>query len=76
MSWMRMESNAAAAKPATLQAAASPGATLALPEDAMVIVPVRNLVLFPGMILPVTIGRESSVPVSYTHLTLPTILLV
>ena len=34
---------------------------LVLPEDALIIVPVRNLVLFPGMILPVTIGRESSV---------------
>lgn len=34
---------------------------VALPEDAMIIVPVRNLVLFPGMILPLTIGREGSV---------------
>ena len=34
---------------------------LVIPEDALIIVPVRNLVLFPGMILPVTIGRESSV---------------
>ena len=32
-----------------------------LPDDALIIVPVRNMVLFPGMILPVTIGRESSV---------------
>src|SRR5687768_10001195 len=31
-----------------------------LPEDALIILPVRNLVLFPGVILPVTIGRESS----------------
>jgi len=34
---------------------------VAVPEDALVLVPVRNLVLFPGMILPVTIGREMSV---------------
>lgn len=34
---------------------------LALPEDAMIIVPVRNIVLFPGMILPLTIGREGSI---------------
>ena len=34
---------------------------LSLPDDAIIIVPVRNLVLFPGMILPVTIGRESSI---------------
>jgi len=34
---------------------------IAVPDDALVLVPVRNLVLFPGMILPVTIGREMSV---------------
>jgi ATP-dependent Lon protease len=32
-----------------------------VPEDALILVPVRNLVLFPGMILPVAIGREASV---------------
>jgi ATP-dependent Lon protease len=32
-----------------------------IPDDAVIIVPARNLVLFPGMILPVTIGREQSV---------------
>jgi ATP-dependent Lon protease len=32
----------------------------ALPEDALVIIPVRNLVLFPGMVLPMTVGREQS----------------
>jgi ATP-dependent Lon protease len=37
------------------------GSALVLPEDALVLVPVRNLVLFPGMILPLTIGREASV---------------
>ena len=34
---------------------------LALPDDALILVPVRNMVLFPGMILPITIGRESSI---------------
>ena len=42
-------------------AAGSAGGALALPEDALIIVPVRNMVLFPGMILPITIGRESSI---------------
>ncbi len=37
------------------------GGVLALPEDALVILPVRNLVLYPGMILPLTIGREGSI---------------
>ena len=32
-----------------------------LPEDALIILPVRNLVLFPGTILPITIGRRRSI---------------
>ncbi len=32
-----------------------------LPEDALIVVPMRNTVLFPGVISPVTIGRKSSV---------------
>src|SRR5689334_13937136 len=31
-----------------------------LPDDALIIVPVRNLVLFPGMVFPLTVGRERS----------------
>jgi len=33
----------------------------ALPDDALIIIPVRNMVLFPGMVVPITIGREASV---------------
>ncbi|CAK0780889.1 Lon protease [Gammaproteobacteria bacterium] len=32
-----------------------------LPEDALIIMPVRNIVLFPGIILPLSIGRSRSV---------------
>ena len=32
-----------------------------LPEDMLIILPVRNLVLFPGVILPVAIKREKTV---------------
>src|SRR5215510_10515103 len=32
-----------------------------IPEDALILVAARNLVLFPGMILPVAIGREASI---------------
>ncbi len=39
---------------------AGEGATRALPEDALIIVPVRNVVLFPGMVFPLTVGRERS----------------
>ena len=31
-----------------------------LPDDALIIVPVRNVVLFPGTVLPLTVGRERS----------------
>ena len=36
------------------------GASRPLPEDALIIVPVRNVVLFPGMVFPLTVGREQS----------------
>src|SRR6266568_3640884 len=39
---------------------ASEGA-YALPDDALLILPVRKMVLFPGMILPVALGREGSI---------------
>ncbi len=32
-----------------------------LPPDALIIVPVRNTVLFPGLVLPITLGRSKSV---------------
>ncbi|MGF1619577.1 MAG: endopeptidase La [Rhodomicrobiaceae bacterium] len=32
-----------------------------LPADAMIILPVREMVLFPGVILPVTVGRRGSI---------------
>ena len=32
-----------------------------LPADAMIIVPVRNFVLFPGMVMPVSVGRAKSI---------------
>jgi len=39
----------------------APEATRALPDDALIILPVRRMVLFPGMILPVALGREASI---------------
>ena len=36
-----------------------------LPEDALIIVPVRNVVLFPGMVIPLTVGRERSRAAAY-----------
>ena len=37
------------------------GALPSLPADALIIVPVRNTVLFPGLVLPITLGRPKSV---------------
>ncbi|MEO8976155.1 MAG: LON peptidase substrate-binding domain-containing protein, partial [Casimicrobiaceae bacterium] len=32
----------------------------ALPDDALIILPVRNVVMFPGAVFPLTVGRERS----------------
>ena len=40
---------------------ASPAASKPLPEDALIILPVRDFVLFPGTVLPLAIGRPKSV---------------
>ena len=32
-----------------------------LPDDALILLPVRNVVLFPGVVLPVTVGRRKTV---------------
>ncbi|MGZ5032005.1 MAG: endopeptidase La [Usitatibacter sp.] len=37
-----------------------PGAARVLPDDAMIILPVRNVVLFPGLVIPLAVGRERS----------------
>jgi ATP-dependent Lon protease len=31
--------------------------TVSIPGDALIIVPVRNMVLFPGLVTPITINR-------------------
>ena len=47
--------------PANQPEGAPPVEAASVPEDALIIVPVRNLVLFPGLVLPITIGREATV---------------
>src|SRR5579863_4993182 len=49
--------DAVTASDGTLGSAPSP----ALPADALIIVPVRGMVLFPGTVLPITLGRPRSV---------------
>jgi len=46
---------------AMAQIKAEPSKLPPLPPDAMIIIPVRYLVLFPGMIVPISVGRESSI---------------
>jgi ATP-dependent Lon protease len=47
--------------PATEQSAAGAGAGAELiPEDVLIILPVRNTVVFPGAVVPLTIGRKIS----------------
>src|SRR5688572_4763277 len=37
-----------------------PGGLRPLPEDAIIILPVRNMVLFPGLVVPLQVGRDRS----------------
>jgi ATP-dependent Lon protease len=39
---------------------ANDAASRRLPDDALIILPVRNVVLFPGVVFPLTVGRERS----------------
>src|SRR5947208_10913064 len=41
--------------------AAAQAAMVPVPSDAMIVVPVRNTVLFPEVVLPITVGRPTSV---------------
>jgi ATP-dependent Lon protease len=60
-----MTQNTLANNDEAINAAAAPGgkgaAAKPIPEDAMILVPLRNAVLFPGVISPVTVGRAVSV---------------
>ena len=43
------------------QAAPGEGTAARLPEDALIILPVRNVVLYPGIMLPLALGRPKSI---------------
>jgi ATP-dependent Lon protease len=38
----------------------APAAGKPIPDDALIILPVRNVVMFPGSVFPITVGRERS----------------
>jgi ATP-dependent Lon protease len=48
------------AKDAAASGGSAGGALPPLPADALIIVPVRNTVLFPGLVLPITLNRPKS----------------
>src|SRR5581483_3895213 len=62
--WLSRCRKRAAAVADDIQAKASAqsdATTPARPADALIIVPVRNTVLFPGQVLPITLGRPKSI---------------
>src|SRR5207237_310492 len=42
----------------------------AIPEDALILITTRNLVLFPGTVLPITLGRQRSIVAAQTAIRL------
>jgi ATP-dependent Lon protease len=54
-------SNESSTPPAGAAPRGTGAARKALPEDAMILIPMRNTVLFPGVISPITVGRPGSV---------------
>src|SRR5205823_13385349 len=42
----------------------------AIPEDALILITTRNLVLFPGTVLPITLGRQRSIAAAQTAIRL------
>jgi ATP-dependent Lon protease len=65
---LRTPASAAPPLPGTAEAALA--SIPALPEDALILIPTRNLVLFPGTVLPITLGRQRSVLAAQTAMRL------
>lgn len=64
---MTMQDQTKQAEATSAAATATPSAVIArdgeasLPDDALMIVPVRNVVLFPGIVMPLGLGRPRSI---------------
>src|SRR6202049_2800273 len=69
---LRTSEGVAAPPPGAIEAALA--GIQALPEDTLILIPTRNLVLFPGTVLPITLGRQRSVLAAQTAMRLnPTV---
>jgi len=56
---LRTSEGVAAPPPGAIEAALA--GIQALPEDTLILIPTRNLVLFPGTVLPITLGRQRTI---------------
>ena len=65
-----LRTSESAAPPAPGSAETALASVPALPEDALILIPTRNLVLFPGTVLPITLGRQRSVLAAQTAMRL------
>ena len=55
------QANQGAHPPEAVPGESGSDVAVSVPEDALVIVPVRNMVLFPGVVVPIAIGRKASI---------------
>ena len=56
---LRTSESAAVPPPGAIESALA--GIPALPEDTLILIPTRNLVLFPGTVLPITLGRQRTI---------------
>src|SRR5882757_10664345 len=58
---VRMADAATPDQPASASGSAPVEGVPAIPDDALILITTRNLVLFPGSVLPITLGRQRSI---------------
>src|SRR5438477_9375018 len=58
------------AQPATAAGPAPVEGMPPIPDDALILITTRNLVLFPGIVLPITLGRQRSIVAAQTAIRL------
>ena len=66
----RLRGSESAPPPPPDTADSAVGGIPALPDDVLILIPTRNLVLFPGTVLPITLGRQRSVVAAQTAMRL------